>query len=259
MKILVCVKQVPATDGLIRIDESGLWVTTDEGTPLQMNRFDEYAVEQALILKEQVPGTFVDVITVGPEKAAAVVRRALGMGADHGIHVLADDRGYVSAPQTAARIARTVHGRKYDLILAGVMSEDMSQGLVGPMLAEMCGMPCATACVRAQVKTERSTVYVEREIEGGFRQMLELDFPALLTVQSGINKPRYPSLSHIMRASRQELEVVSIAESELAPPSEDLLSMSYPGKTRSVVFLEGSRKDKALQLLNILRERSLLL
>ncbi len=258
MRILVCVKQVPATEGLIEIDESGLWVTIDQGTPFQMNRFDEYAVEQALILKEQIPETSVDVITVGPEKAAAVVRRALGMGADHGIHVLTDDRGYVAALRTATRIARAVHDRKYDLILAGVMSEDMSQGLVGPMLAEIRGMACATACVCIEVRAAHSSVYVEREIEGGCRQLLELDFPALLTVQSGINKPRYPSLSHIMRASRQELEVVSAGEGDIAPPHEDLFRMSYPEKARSVVFLEGSRKDKAVQLLNILRERSLL-
>jgi electron transfer flavoprotein beta subunit len=258
MKILVCVKHVSATEGPIGIDESGFWVTVDEATQSHMNRFDEYAVEQALILKAQVPETFVDVITVGPDKAAASVRRALGMGADHGIHVLTDDRGYVTALRTAAGIARAVRERKYDLILAGVMSEDLSQGLVGPMLAEMRGMACATACMCVQVHAGHSTVNVEREIEGGCRQVLELNFPALLTVQSGINKPRYPSLSHIMRASRQELEVVSLAESEITPPHEDVLRMSYPVKNRAVVFLEGSRKDKAVQLLNILRERSLL-
>jgi electron transfer flavoprotein alpha/beta subunit len=339
MRILVCVKQVPDPTAPIHINESALWVTGDQSTPHQMNRFDEYAVEQALILKEQIPDTSVHVVTAGPEGSAAVVRRALGMGADHGIHVLTCDEGYVSPFLTASRIAASVRERKcdvtlhqerdntaesrwgrhggsaapqpscrrkiqdtpmaneatvvpkatrvmgflsssttplplhihraqsrlkpgersrYDLILAGVMSEDMCQGLVGPMLAEMLSMPCATSCISVRVQPQRSSVYVEREIEGGRRQLLELDLPALLTVQSGLNKPRYPSLSNIMRAGRQELAIMPDAADASSQPQEALLRLTYPRKTRAGVFLEGSRKDKARQLLTILRERSLL-
>ena len=256
MKILVCVKQVPEPDMSVRIDDACLWIN-DSGSP-QMNRFDEYAVEQALILREQISGTTVDAITVGPERCNSVVRRALGMGADHGIHVLTADEKYVSALLTASRIALAVREKKYDLILAGVMSEDMAQGLVGPMLAEMLRMPCATSSVLARVALGCSSVYVEREIEGGRRQALELSLPALLTVQSGINKPRYPSLSNIMRANRQDLEVISTLETEASQRSENLLRLSYPQKNRAGKFLEGTRQDKAQELLRILRERPLL-
>jgi electron transfer flavoprotein beta subunit len=255
MRILVCVKQVPASDDPMCINASGSWVTNGEA-PGRMNRFDEYAVEQALILREQVLGTTVDALTVGPEKCSSVIRRAMGMGADHGIHVLTEDENYVSAMAIASRIAFALKERKYDLVLAGVMSEDMNQSLVGPMLAEMLHMPCVTSSVLIRMDPVRASVYIERELEGGLRQALEISLPALLTVQSGINKPRYPSLTNIMRANRQELEVISASPE--TPRSEDLLCLSHPDKKRSGLFLEGSRKDKARQLIRIFRERSLL-
>lgn len=258
MKILVCVKQVPDTSVPINIDGSGPWVIFNGRASTRMNRFDEYAVEQALIIKEQIGDATVDAMTVGPEECSTVVRRALGMGADHGIHILTENENYVSPLNTASRMALAARDRKYDLILTGVMSEDMTQGLVGPMVAEMLSLQCSTSCVLVTVDPERATVYVERDVEGGRRQALELEFPAVITVQSGINKPRYPSLSNIMRANKQELEVISAAAREMPLPCENLLSLAYPQKSRAGLLLEGCRKDKARQLLHILRERSLL-
>ncbi|MBI5250691.1 MAG: electron transfer flavoprotein subunit beta/FixA family protein [Desulfomonile tiedjei] len=258
MRILVCVKQLLEPETPLCIDESGRWVNISQTTPRQMNRFDEYALEQALVIREQTPDTTVDAISAGPESCSTVVRRALGMGADHGIHLLTGDQGYVSPIRTASCIALAARSRKYDLILAGVMSEDMAQGLVGPMVAEMLSLPCATSCIFVRVELAKASVYVEREIEGGRRQALELDLPALVSIQSGINKPRYPSLSNIMRANRQKLEVISTVAAEPSRSCEDLLHLSYPRKTRAGVLLEGTRKDKARQLLRVFRERSLL-
>lgn len=258
MRILVCVKQVSDPGAAITINESGRWIGICGTAALQINRFDEYALEQALQIREQIPGSIVDVISAGPAKCATVVKRALGMGADHGIHVLTKDEGYTSPLRTASRIALATQERRYDLILTGAMSEDMCQGVVGPMVAEMLDLPCATSCILARVQTEDSSVYVEREIEGGRRQAFVLDLPALLTLQSGINKPRYPSLSNIMRSNRQELEVIHADGADPKLACEDILGLSYPKKSRECVFLEGSRKDKASQLLRVFRERSLL-
>jgi electron transfer flavoprotein beta subunit len=258
VKILVCVKQVPDSQAAIEIDEASRWVHVRGGTLPQMGRFDECAVEQALMCKEQIPGATVDAITVGSTATASVVRRAMGMGADHGIHVLTPEEGYVSALTTASRIAAAVRDRQYDLILAGVVSEDMGQGLVGPMLAELLSIPCATSCAVARVEPQRGCVYVERDVEGGLRQAIELDLPALVTVQSSMNRPRYPSLSNIMRANRYELEVFPCVASERPSATEDLVRLDYPQSTRSVVFLQGSGRDKARELLSIVRSRSLL-
>jgi electron transfer flavoprotein beta subunit len=258
MKILVCVKQAPESDATVDIDERRQWVRVRGNSFPQMGRFDECAVEQALVCKEQVPGTTVDALTVGAETSAAVVRRALGMGADRGVHVLTPDEGYVSAFATACRIARAAKERSYDLILTGAVSEDMGQGLVGPMLAELLSFSCATSCVHLQVLGENQSVYAERDIEGGVRQCVELDMPALATVQSSMNRPRYPSLSNIMRASRQELEVIACAELGKSSHAEELVRLDHPSSSRSVVFLLGSATDKARELLSLLRSRSLL-
>jgi len=258
MKILVCVKQAPEPDAAIEIDERSQWVRVRQNSFPQIGRFDECAVEQALMIKERVSGTTVDAITVGAAASAAVVRRALGMGADHGMHVLTPDEGYVSASTTACRIASAVRDRSYDLILTGVISDDLGQGLVGPMLAEMLSFSCATSCVLVQVLGRKAWMYVERDIEGGVRQCVELALPALVTVQSSTSRPRYPSLSNIMRANRQELETLACAPSEKSWNAEGLVRLDYPRSTRSVVFLQGSGKDKARELLSLLRNRSLL-
>lgn len=258
MKILVCVKQAPPSDAPIKIDDSQKWVSFYGHAAPEMGKYDECAVEQALIIKEQVHGTTVDAMTTGPAESAAVVRRALGMGADHGIHALTSEGGYVSALKTVSHIAGAVRSRSYDLILTGVMSDDLAQGLVGPMLAETLSYSCATSCVSLNVNESSNCVYTERDIEGGRRQLVELVLPALLTMQSSTNRPRYPSLSNIIRANSQGLEVITVESSEDAVSCEKLLSLSSPQKNRSVIFLEGSSKDKARELLSILRKRSLL-
>lgn len=258
MNILVCVKQAPEPEAAIEIDEASRWVRVRGDSLPRMGRFDECALEQALICKEQVPGTTVDAITVGNSAGAAVVRRALGMGADRGMHVLTRDEGYVSAFTTASRIARAVQDRSYDLVLTGVVSDDLGQGLVGPMLAEMLSFVCATSCVSLRVDTQQAIAVVEREMEHGITQCVELALPALVSVQSSANRPRYPSLSNIMRANREELETFACAAFEESSHAEELVRLDHPRRTRSVVFLQGSVEDKAKELLSLLRGRSLL-
>ncbi len=256
MNILVCVKYVPESDAGIKIDHSGKWVHVDGSTSFRMNRLDEFAVEEALLIKEAFTDTVIDVITVGSADDAGVIRRALGMGADHGIHIVTEERGYLSPFLIASLIASSVKEHEHDLILTGAMSEDQMQGQVGPMIAEMLAMPCATSVVLQRLSSEAGPIYVEREIEGGFRDCMELDLPAVLTIQSGINKPRYPSLSNILRANKQELEMIRAGSLERPEPVESVVCVTYPQKTRSGVVLEGTQQDKAAKLLEILAEKS---
>jgi len=258
MKILVCVKQVPELEGRIRIDPHSGWIDVDGSTRFRMNRSDEFAVEEAVAIKEAFPGVSVDVITVGLQAAGAIVKRALGMGADNGIHVVTEEEGFLSAFLTASWIASYARDRDYELILTGVMSEDLMQGQVGPMIAELLSIPCATSVIFERIPSETGKVSVEREIEGGMRDTLELTLPALLSVQSGINKPRYPSLSNIMRAKRSELRTIEARSIHGPEPREHLAGIGYPERSGSGTVLEGTPREKARQLLTILSDRALI-
>ncbi|MFH2131367.1 MAG: electron transfer flavoprotein subunit beta/FixA family protein [bacterium] len=259
MKILVCVKQVPEfnPEAEIKINENSQGIVFDHLTAFRMNRFDEYAVEEALLIKKQFPDITIDALTVGPESAAAVVRRAMGMGADHGIHILTGEDRLFPADQVARWIAEVTQTRGYDLILTGVMSEDQMQGQVGPMLAECLGIPGATSVIAESTSPEQGTVAAEREIEGGYRELLELNLPALLTVQSGINTPRYPSLSNVMRAKRARLETVP-AGTLMSQPATSITDLHYPEKTRAAEVLPGTQEEKAAQLFRILQEKAII-
>jgi len=258
MKILVCVKQVPESEAPVSIDEAAGWVQIGGAAGYRMNRFDECAVEEAVLIKEADPGTVIDIVTVGPEEAEAVVRRAIGMGADNGAHIMTTIDGYMDAFQTAGAIASYAADRQYDLILTGAMSEDLMQAQVGPLLAEHLDMSCVTAVVHEKVSPDGQRIYVEREIEGGCRETGEITLPALLTLQTGINTPRYPALSKLLRANRMDLEIVDDGLSAAASSPQKLAGVAVPEKKRGALFLEGSTVEKAERLMAILKERSLM-
>ena len=258
MKILVCVKQVPDSESPIKIDNDSGWIRMDEITEFKMNRLDEFALEEALVIKEASQNVSIDAITVGPGRSVEVIKRAIGMGADRGIHIFTEFEGYQNSLQISNGIAEFVRDRNYDLILTGAMSEDNMQGLVGPMLASRLGLPWATSVISLKLATDKNSVYVEREIEGGNRDTVVLNLPAVLTVQSGINSPRYPSLSNLLRANRQELKTIRAKDLAVQASREDLIEIVYPQKSRAGQVLQGSQEAKAAQLLEILYQKSLL-
>ena len=258
MKILVCIKQVCDSDSPIEIDEQAGWIRTDVITEYKMNRLDEFAVEEAVLLKETLPDTTIDAITVGPDRSAEVIKRAIGMGADHGVHIVADPAGCLNPYAIACHIAAYAGGKQYDLIFTGAISEDLMQGQVGPMIAACLSLPWATAVIRQQIAPDGKSLYIEREIEGGSRDTLQLELPAVLTIQSGINTPRYPSLSNLLRANKQKLEKIQAGDHAQPASRESIVRVAYPEKSRSGTFLEGTQQEKAARLLGLLRERALL-
>lgn len=256
MKILVCVKQVIESESTIRIDDSARGILTDKSTCFRMNRFDESAVEEAVLIKETFPDTTVDVITVGPSRSAMVVKRALGMGADHGIHITTEHEGHLSPSVISFWIASYARNKNYKLILTGIMSEDDMQGQVGPMAAEFLSLPCATSTIFERISPEKGTVYVEREMESGLRDTLEIKLPALLTIQTGINSPRYPSLSNMLRAKKQEMEIIDAKTLERPGHLQDVIRMAYPQRRRSGVTITGTLQEQAHRLFQLLSEKS---
>ncbi|MEA2109843.1 MAG: electron transfer flavoprotein subunit beta/FixA family protein [Pseudomonadota bacterium] len=245
MKILVCIKQVG-----------------DDG---EISRFDVHALEEALNIKDQSGAKIsasvtVDVVTVGPLEAAKIIRRAFGLGADRGYHIVTEDPEYVSSFITATRLAVVAKKIPYDLILTGIMSEDMMAGQIGPMLAEIMGFPCATGVIKASLPSGNNEIEVERELENGFRDCLAIRFPAVLTIQAGINTPRYPRLSNMLAAGQKEITNLIEADffPELIPTRDIYRGLESPKKTRSGRILEGSLSDKAEQLLAVLKEKDLI-
>jgi electron transfer flavoprotein beta subunit len=260
VKILVCVKQVLDPEGPVVIDSRHTRIASDQLSRYRMNRYDAYALEEALRIRESSPDPSsirIDALSVGPERAGTTIRRALELGADEGLHVLLDDERWRTPFEIASLIVAGVGERCYDLILTGVMAEDDMQAQVGPMLAALLQYPCATAVVSQKVQEGRTGIYVEREREGGLREALEMRLPALLTIQSGINRLRYPALSRLMRARSRELITLPAALLAQPAPREQIHRLSAPAPVKSGVFLSGTPQNKAAALLRLLREKAL--
>ncbi len=258
MKILVCIKAVPEVAAAVTFHPDAPAVVVDHTTLLRMNRFDEFAVEEAVRIKSRFPGAVIDVVSVGPENAQKIIQRAMGMGADAGYHFLS---GYVqscNAHYAAGCIAAFAAQQSYDLILTGVMSEDMMQFQTGPMIAQRLHVPWATSVIYENIGPDQKTVYVEREMGAGVREQKEISLPAVLTLQSGINAPRYPSVSKLLRA--MDAGVTSMpAESFMRHfPMLTNIGYLYPKQIRQGLILKGTTREKAVQLLHILHEKGLL-
>ncbi|MDP8225018.1 MAG: electron transfer flavoprotein subunit beta/FixA family protein [Candidatus Lernaella stagnicola] len=252
MNILVCVKQIVDVDAQLRIDANGRELATDPHTEYRLNRYDEYAVEAALRLREAAGRGSVAVASVGPPRVVQVLRRAMGMGADRGFHIAADAN--LDARSIAACLAELCRRERFDLVLAGVMSEDAMQSAVGPMIAALLDYPCVTNVVDMGLDEECDAA-VTREVEGGRREIFALRFPALVTVQSGPNKPRYPKLSLMLRANQSEVAELSAVELDAGCRERAITKMEFPQQHRQTRFLAGDTSAKAAELARLLRER----
>ena len=258
MRILVCVKQVPDIDSPLGIDAGTRWI--DEKTPLayRMNRYDEYALEEAVLIKEARVDVTIDALSVGPPRASATLKKSLGKGAHNAVHIEVEHAGYLSPLTTAALIAGYARGREYDLILTGVMAEDDMHCQVGPLLAALLGIPCAVSVIGETMNGEDSTVTAECELEGGLTESILLPLPSLLAIQTGINRPRYPSLSNVLRARDQEIIRIPCPEEKLPDAGESLAAIEFPEKSSRGCVLEGTTEEKAARLISILHERAFL-
>jgi len=256
MKILVCIKQVRDDTSPIMIGPEGKDYQDDRNAVFRMNRLDEYALEEAILIREKNPGTVVDAVSVGPERVRAVVRKALEKGADNGFHIVTGEAAYAPPLATAGFLASFARSGEYDLILTGVMSEDDMNGQTGSMLAGFLDLSCAVSVIAEEIG-ENAVIDVISELEGGMREHAVISMPCVLTIQSGINRPRYPSLSNVMRAKTQEIVTVDGTEQDEQAGGMEQVSLSYPLKTGHGVILTGTPEEKAVALLDILHEKAL--
>jgi electron transfer flavoprotein beta subunit len=250
LKILVCIKQVPQKDAPLKLNETGTWVR--EEVSYEVNEPDAYALEEALRQREKHKGEVV-VITSGPARAQQVLREAIAKGADRAIHL--EDSKFVGldAFNTAKAFAVAIKDESFDLIFTGLQSDDYGYAQTGVILAELLGLPHATIIM--QIEKTDGGIRVKRELEAGYFQFVDIPTPAVLTIQSGINKLRYATLGGIKQAKHKPLRKVTLAEvqSAIGDNLQKIERLYIPQKTKKTEHIEGSPGEIAKKLVDKLR------
>jgi electron transfer flavoprotein beta subunit len=244
---VVCIKQVADTETRVKVGADGK--TLDPaGVSWILNPYDEFALEQALRIKEKVGQGEVVVLSLGGSGVPTTIRNALAMGADRAIH-LKVEAGQPDSLQVARALAAELEALKPQLLWFGKQAVDDDQAQVGPMTAELLGLPCVT--VVAAMELEGTRAVVEREIEGG-REVVEVELPAAFATDKGLNEPRYASLKGIMAAKKKPIEekAIVLGESNLEPVS---LSLPPPRAAGRIV---GQGLEGVAELVRILREEA---
>jgi electron transfer flavoprotein beta subunit len=255
MNIIVCIKQVPSREAAIRINADQTWIKEDDIT-FEINESDIYALEAALQLKEKLGGEVV-VCSLGPASAQAVIREALAKGAERALHLSDPAFLRLDAYGVARVMAEVFKKEKFDLILTGLQSDDCGFGQTGVVLAELLHLPHTTLVMGVEALEGGARVKIKRELESGWFQWLELPLPAVLSIQSGINQPRYASLKGIMGVKKKELKLIDLAATGLSAadlvPKQVFRRVYVPQKTKQTEFLEGTAKEVARKLVEKLK------
>lgn len=262
MEIIVCVKHVPETaEAEIVVDESGKRIKTT-GLVFDINEWDDYALEEAVLLKERFGGS-VTAITVGPEDADITLRKCLARGADRAVRIT-DEAIEGSDAYAVAKILRSaIRNIPFDLILTGTQASDDGYAQVGVVLAELLGTPHATMVKKIEIK--EGFARVSRELEGGLEELIEVELPAVLAVQTGINEPRYVSIMGIRKARRKELKVLDLKalglkEEEVGEQGSWITveRMFVPPVEKEAEILTGGTDEVASKIVEIIRARGLI-
>ena len=260
MKIMVCLKQVPHRDARLDVRPDGTWIQEDN-LKFEINSYDTYALEEALQAKDAGECEVV-AVSIGPDRVTQALRTALGMGADRAIHVKDDEAEGSDALGVAKILAAVAKEENPDQIYMGLMADDGNFAAVPPMLAELLGIPHTSAALK--VNRHNGSVTVDREIEGGAHEVVELQSPCLIAVQTGLNQVRYASLKGIMAAKKKPFDVKTIADLGLsgrvgaANAKVTVEKVSTPQKGEGAELVTGSADEMAAGLLSKIKELGLL-
>jgi electron transfer flavoprotein beta subunit len=250
VKIAVLVKRVPDTASVFKIAADGRSVA-GENLKYVMSPYDEHAVEEAIKIQE-TSGAEVIVFSLGDDTSQETMRTALAMGADRGVLVSAAG---LSSRGVAVALAEALRRESPDLILAGKQAVDDDASQVPERVAELLDMPHASVVTRLVLDGGKATV--DREVEGG-KLTLELPLPCVLTIEKGINTPRYPKLPNIMKAKSKPLATVAVGDlgldAGLVENGAEVLSMSTPSQARRTKIIDGDTKARVAELVRALRE-----
>ncbi|HET7290885.1 MAG TPA: electron transfer flavoprotein subunit beta/FixA family protein [Vicinamibacteria bacterium] len=256
MKIIVCVKQVPDTETRVKIAASGAGIE-EEGINWVVSPYDEFAVEEALRIKEKSGGEVV-LVSLGPDRVQAALRNGLAMGADAGVHLKDPLFDAADTLGTARALAAAIEGiGGFDLVLTGQQGVGGDHGQIPGLLAELLDLPQVTMAVKVEIQGAKAIV--EREIEGA-REIWETSLPAVLSAQKGLNEPRYANLKGIMAAKKKPIDVKDAAGlgldvAALAPRTK-VVAMELPPARPPVKMVQGDPEAQAKELLRLLHEEA---
>jgi electron transfer flavoprotein beta subunit len=260
VNIIVCMKQVPDTETLIKIKPDGSGIVTDD-IKYVMNPYCEFGVEEALRIKEKFGGQAI-LVTMGGARAVEALRTGLAMGADRSIHL--NDPAFEGGDgfTTARALAEAIKKETFDLILCGKQAVDDDMAQVGPALAEILNLPHATLITKLEIFPDQKKAKVEREVDGG-REVVEVNLPAVFTCQKGLNEPRYASLPGIMKAKKKEVKPINLAS--LGLPADQVGATGTKTKILKYIpppsrppgkIISGEILDAAKKLVKLLREEA---
>jgi electron transfer flavoprotein beta subunit len=257
MKIVVCVKQVPDTETRVKIAPSGNAISEADVANWIPSPYDDFAVEEALRIKEK-KGAEVVLVTAGPDRAQSALRTGLAMGADSAVHVkdpLLDTTDTLGTARVLAAAIKTL--APYDLVLCGQQGVGGDNSQVPGMIAELLDLPQVTVAVRMDVEDGKATV--EREIEGG-RETWQTPLPAVVSAQKGLNEPRYASLKGIMAAKKKPIQVLDLAglglDAASVAPKVKVTAMELPPARPAVHMIEGDPETQSKELVRLLHEEA---
>lgn len=248
MKIAVLIKQVPGSESALPINDSQNWIDESSVT-FVMNPPDNYALEEALILKEKIGEGEVVIVSMGPNRVQKVIREGLAKGADRGIHLLQEGKIENDPLSVSKKISTALKEENFDLILSGLQSDDTGMSQTGVLIGEFLGMSTATLVV--ETKIENDHIRLKKELESGWYQWVVLPIPASISIQSGINTPRYPSLKGIMGAKKKEIKCIS---GDLkSDQSQTIESISLPQKIKQTEIIEADVDSAVSRIMEILK------
>ncbi|MGZ3773749.1 MAG: electron transfer flavoprotein subunit beta/FixA family protein [Pseudobdellovibrionaceae bacterium] len=254
MKIFVCIKQVPDTETKIKItpDQNGI---DTAGIKWVMNPYDEFAVEEAIKLRDANPGSQAWVISAGPKnRVIESLRTALAMGADEAIVINAENLDNFSTAKALAEVIKTEGGAK--VIFSGKLAIDDNASSVSQMIAEFLNVPHTTVVSKFAYNGEN--IIVERDTEGGAKEVVQMMTPAVVAANKGLNMPRYASLPGIMKAKKKVIKEVEFASLNI--PATDIkikyTDFTLPAEKPPVKMLAGDTSAQATELVKLLRDEA---
>jgi electron transfer flavoprotein beta subunit len=254
MKIFVLVKQVPDTATQVKVGSDGKAIDT-AGITWIVSPYDEYAVEEALRIKEKRGQGEVVVVSLGPDRVKEALRSCLAMGADRAIHIVESALDQADTLGTARALAAVIKQEGPALVLSGRQAIDDDMGSVGAQVAELLGWPCASWIMEEVVDEGGKTVRIGRQMEGGL-EVFDLPLPAVVSAQKGLNEPRYPTLKGIMGAKKKEIKDLKAADlgistgaAELSVVKLEALPPRPPGR-----IITGEPSDAVKELVRALRQ-----
>ena len=250
MKIAVLVKQIPGPESALPISGNHNWI--DEGqVSFAMNPPDNFAIEEALLIKERRGDGEVVIVSMGPARVQKVIREGLAKGADWGIYLEEDGPIETDPLSIAKSFSSVLKNENFDLILTGLQSDDTGMGQTGVLIGEMLGMSTGTLAMETDVQD--GAIRLKRELESGWFQWVKLPMPASISIQSGLNTPRYPSLRGIMGAKKKEIKVVPASEHQTEAKSQSIEKVFVPHTSKQTEVIEGDADSAVARIVEILK------